>query len=213
MTYLQTLKFMIENEAINNVDIDPDLTSKAFENTYSKFDLEGAGFHLLDGFYLGDESEESANEWAIKAGLTDWLELSSEMDAYFKNQMELLANEIICNTSFKPFEVFVNGNVEIYAYEDDEDKVKETYEDYCTQIAEGISEYEGLRCFETQDRGYDETQFRDITGVTDDIEDFEENAEFGQKALIDGTVFYKVYDEKSKNAYTVYYLEGVLKTV
>ena len=87
------------------------------------------------------------------------------------------------------FELVMNRTIEDY---------KNGHELYDYQVANAY--YNALYSFDSSD-------FRDITDVTDDIEDFMENAEFGQKAWIDGVLYFKVRNHVDNEPYVIYFTD------
>ena len=76
-------------------------------------------------------------------------------------------------------------------------------EDYKQQ--EELHDFEVEDAFNEAERNFNTREFRDVSDCTADIEDFQENAEFGQKAYIDGVTYYKVRNSVDEEPYTIYF--------
>lgn len=76
-------------------------------------------------------------------------------------------------------------------------------EDYKQQ--EELHDFEVEVAFNDAERNFNSRDFRDVSDCTAGIEDFEENAEFGQKAYIDGVTYYKVRNSVDEEPYTIYF--------
>jgi hypothetical protein len=76
-------------------------------------------------------------------------------------------------------------------------------EDYKQQ--EELHDFEVEDAFNEAERNFNTREFMDVSDCTAGIEDFEENAEFGQKAYIDGVTYYKVRNSVDEEPYTIYF--------
>lgn len=76
-------------------------------------------------------------------------------------------------------------------------------EDYKQQ--EELHDFDVEDAFNDAERNFNTREFRDVSDCTAGIEDFEENAEFGQKAYIDGVTYYKVRNVVDEEPYTIYF--------
>lgn len=76
-------------------------------------------------------------------------------------------------------------------------------EDYKQQ--EELHDFEVEEAFNEAEHNFDTYEFRDVSDCITGIEDFEENAEFGQKAYIDGVTYYKMRNRVDGEPYTIYF--------
>ncbi len=71
-----------------------------------------------------------------------------------------------------------------------------------------MSDAEIERKYKEAEYQFSDREFKDVTDSTSDIEDFEENAEFGEKAYFDGVTYYKVRNAVEDMAYVIYFDEN-----
>ena len=104
-----------------------------------------------------------------------------------------------------------NFYAELIKYKPIDDEIKfeivmgRTIEDYTN--GHELYDYQVANAYYYALYNFDSSDFRDITNVTDDIEDFMENAEFGDKALIGGVLYFKVRNHVDNEPYVIYFTD------
>lgn len=207
-TYKETVKFLVENEQLD-FDTIQDIEIASDRQTRDEYECEEP-IHIYESYYIGDADEDVLNELAEKHDYVDYQELLNGMYSRFEDICEEKFEELI-NSKNIVFEVERDG--EWYIYTTNEETAVQKYEDFETVLKESYTSFPGLLSFTQEEREYYASDFRDITFATDGLEDFGVNAEFGQKATIDGITYYKVRCQKTGEAYSVYYEDGKLKSL